>query len=264
MLPNSLKTREIRCALLFGPPRFLSREAASAVHGAVCDALGVDDLAFRYSSMDSQAAAASRGFKIEMDRKEGRGGFAIALDHAGGQAGDPIRLLMLYRWPPSMVHVSEVFDMASGAVFGTLEGRWQTVMAEVNLRAQCETAHRDGLRYVLDRCIKLPQAWVEGLGSPLAFASVGFEVNPAEVTQDPLDSPARNLKVEVLREDPSGLYIELVSRWTQLPLRPGAGPAIPVDVRMVRKFDQKPSAYVKNAQEFLIERIGALAEAGDG
>lgn len=80
MIPNSLRTRGVLFAFLFGPPRFIEREEAARVHGKVCDHLKHDDFVFRYSASGTPDKPQSRGFSISFQRKEGQGSFTTAID----------------------------------------------------------------------------------------------------------------------------------------------------------------------------------------
>ena len=115
MIPNSLRTRGVLFAYMFGPPRFVRREEASALHGAVCDKLRMDAIGFRYRTIQNPARPSSRGFSIELERKEGRGGFRVTIDNNDLQ--QPIRCLMHSLWPPTFEHVTDYFDQTSQVVF---------------------------------------------------------------------------------------------------------------------------------------------------
>lgn len=246
MLPNSLRTRGIVFAFLFGPPRVVGRDEASRLHNRVCDKLSVDDFIFRYSTVEPGVKQSSRGFSIVIERPEGRGSFRIVVDHQGAGNPIPIRLLMEYQWPPSAIEVDERFDIASETVFDSLEGEWQRVMAEARIRGQCGVQEGSALKYLTRELLNLSGARAEALGAPVTFASVALHASPAASTADSLDHPARELTVEVLREDPSALYLEFMSRWTQVPV---GAPAIQLD--SIRTIDKKPSEYIEHARSSL-------------
>jgi hypothetical protein len=60
MKPNSLRTRAVVFAYLFGPPRYVDRNEAAKVHAAICDALGYDDFSFKYSSPGAEPLSSGR------------------------------------------------------------------------------------------------------------------------------------------------------------------------------------------------------------
>ncbi len=259
MLPDSLQTRGVTFAFLFGPPRFIQRDEAAKVHAGVCDELRMDDITFEYKPSHPAAAEHSRSkaFEITMRRKEGRGGFLVKLDNPGD--GKPVRLLTSWEFPPSLQHVGDQFDMVTKAIFEKLDGDWQKVMAETRQRAQCAVSEKTALEFIRQRVLKLDQETIDALGKPLAFGSVKLEIASSVVVDDPLAGPKREVTIEVLREDPRDLYLELMSQWTQFPdtVPPGA----PIDVSRVRPIDRKPSEYVKEAGTFLAEwtlKLGAL------
>lgn len=259
MLPNSLRIRAVNFAFLFGPPRIIGREEASKVHGGVCDELGHDDFAFRYSTSSAPEKPDSKGFSIELRRKEGRGLFAVTIDNENVSA--PIRILLAYTWPPSLEHAKQTFDMTGRAVFSALEGDWQRVVAEARLRAQCDTRRGDGLVFLREALLAQASGWLSELGPCLSFCGVKLEVGATPPSgDDQLEGAKRELMIQVLREDRRGLYLELVSHWPQVSSVPRAS-GTPIDLRSIRRFDSEPSDYVKDAYDYLVGRINSLAAA---
>lgn len=255
MLPNSLRTRGVMFAYLFGPPRFVDREEAMKVHGAVCDKLGHDDFSFQYSTSENTVKPSSKGFSIELKRKEGRGSVTVLIDNNGVQ--QPVRLLITYLWPPSMTHVEEDFDLISEAVFNALDGEWQKVHAEVRIRAQCDTSQKDGLGFIKHNLLAVDEKNLEALGKPLVFAGVRFEVAPSVSSKDPLTNPKREIDIQLLKEDPQSVYLELVSLWRQFPeIVPSTGVIRQTELRQIV---EEPSAYVKEAYVFLRDRVASLS-----
>ena len=256
MQPQSLRTRGVSFAFLFGPPRLITRDEASRVHGRVCDRLGLDDLSFQYNSSDPAPKPRSRRFEIVMQRKEGRGGFLLKIDHPG--EGNPIRLFLEFVWPPSDVHVDERFDDACNAVLdGGLEGQWQRVMAEARLRAECDVQTGGSLAFLNSEIAKFSTIAADTLGKPLSFVTLGLHVTPATQTDDPLNDPGRELTIEVLREDSKALYLELVSKWTQVPIG-----ALPVEPTRIRPITAKPSEYIEESRTALSNWVSGIAGNG--
>lgn len=260
MLSRSVRTRGVSFAFLFGPPRYIGREEAARVHGLLCDKLRQDDFTFRYGGTDPSGRKTSRTFSIQLERNEGRGGISISVEHSGGQV--PIRLLMTYNWPPSEQHVKEQFDDASEAVFSALEGDWQKVVAEARLRAECSVGTISALEFIRARCLRLSDDWFQAVGKPQTFVGLQFETGATPVTEDPLEGPTHELKIETLREDARSLYIELMSQWTQVPRTsdPGAG----IDVSRLRPFNLAPSQYIDYSHEHLRSVVTLLEKQGGG
>lgn len=258
MLANSLRLRGIKFAFLFGPPRFISREEASRVHSAVCDITHLDDFSFKYSTIDPQERLASKGFSIVLERKEGRGGLVVTLDNKN--INSPIRILLDYTWPPTIAHITEYFDNISTAIFETLDGNWTRVFAEVRLRSQCSTRSNDGLTFLKEKVLGLPPECISALGEPLSFCSVKLEVNatqPQSPSDDRYKGAKRELLVAVLREDPSCVYLELVSQWPQLAPLP-RNQTGPIALGNIREIDLTPRAYIEEASAFLSEQVAQL------
>ena len=256
MLANSLRLRGIRFAFLFGPPKLVKREEASKVHGAICDATGLDDFSFKYSTIAPEARPASKGFSIVFERKEGRGALAARIDN--NNINEPIRILLEYIWPPSIEHVKQHFDSISESVFKSLEGDWTKVLAEVRLLAQCSVRSNDGLTFLKEKVIRLPPKYISGLGEPFSFCSVKFEVGATQPSPgDQLKGAKRELSMELLREDPTCVYLELVSTWPQIAPIP-RNQTDQIVLGNIRKIDSEPSEYIEEAISFLNEQVEQL------
>ena len=116
----------------------------------------------------------------------------------------------------------------------SLEGNWTKVFAEVRLRAQYSTRSNSGLAFLKKKVLGLPDEFISGLGEPLSFCSVNLEVEGRQPAGgDQIEGAKRKLLIEVLREDPTSVYLELVSQWPQLaPLpRNHTGPIVVGNIR---------------------------------
>jgi hypothetical protein len=132
----------------------------------------------------------------------------------------------------------------SKAVFSALDGDWQRVIAEVRIRAQCTCASNDGLDYITTQVLGPNVDWPKLFRSNLSHSSVRLEVE-AQYPKSALDTPKRELTLEVLRGDPRSLYVELMSQWPQFPMN------APMDPARVREFKSEPSKYIDDADSFL-------------
>lgn len=257
MIPTSFRTRSVVFAYLFGPPRLLSRQEGVAVYDAVCTALGVDDLTFRYGATESgdvpaTTAERSRGFSVQIERKMGRGSYKVTIDNSS--VNQPIRFLAEYLWPPSREHVSEDFDATAEAVFGALTGQWQRVLAETRIRGQLEAAGGSALAFLSEQALRIEPNRLALLEAAPQFVGISLETPPGDPTEaDPLHQPKREISLQVLREDKRSVYVELMSQWPQLAIV-GQG-EIEVDARRIRSFDHAPSAYIRNSVDYLQERV---------
>jgi len=254
MLPKSFQTRAVRFAFLMGPPQMLSRQDGSRIHNAICEQLGIDDLSFKYSSASGERSSESRRFSIEMERQQGQGKFAVTIDNPGIQA--PVRMLLEYSWPPSRGHVHEDLDLAAEAAADNLGDGWQRVVAEARVRGQVQARGDSASEYLAKEILHLSDQERESLGGSLPFLSVGYETPAGKVEHgDHLANPKREATVEVLREDPSQLYVELMSQWPQLATSGVAPGTIEIDPAQIRNLSQKPSDYVKSNQTYLHQTL---------
>lgn len=261
MLANALQTRAIRFAFVFGPPRPLPRETASAIHGAVCDELGTDDFSFRYQPVESSSVPGGKegveGFQVEISRPEGRGGYQVLVDCKGGQQS--IRLLIAHEWPTTALALTcERFDLTAKAVFSKLGEPLVKVHAEARFHAQCRVKSH-GLGFIKDHLLRTEAPWLAAVGEPIVFAGVRLEVESGECEEDSLHGPGRDLSIEVLRDDPSLVYLEVVSKWPAWdPSRKGGM----VNVMERRPIDREPSEYVNEAYTYLQRVVESLAAKG--
>lgn len=248
-------------AYLFGPPRVISRQEGVEVYDAVCEALGVDDLTYKYTANPSPdvpppVAERSRGYSIQIERRIGRGTFKVTVDNATIQ--QPIRFLIEFTWPPSVEHVTQDFDTTAEAAFRVLSGDWQRVLAETRIRGQLEAAGGSALSFLTNRVLQLDAQRVASLEAQPEFVSVSLHTPAGHPTDgDPLHQPKRQAQLELLREDSRSIYVELVSQWPQLATSNVRG-QLEIDARRIRHFDSPPSAYLRNSVEYLNDRLFPL------
>ena len=253
MLTTSYRTRGVNFAFLVGPPKTLSRQDGMAIHSAICEALGVEDLSFQYSAEEGQPGG-GRAFSITMARQQGRGEFKMTVDNAGSQA--PVRLLIEHTWPPSREHVLEDLDLAFDAVFEAIGEGWGRVLAETRVRGQTEAGGDSAVSFLSGDILHMSRGELDRLETPLSHLAIKYETEAAASTEaDPLAHPKREVSIEVLREDPRCLYLEVMSQWTQVPINvpinPVQGATIEIDARRIRTFESLPSTYVKNTEDYL-------------
>lgn len=258
MNPASFRTRGVNFAYLIGPPKTLSREDATELHGAVCDALGVDDFAFQYSSQSSgdtetsPGSGSSRGFTINLERQQGRGSFKIVVDNQN--VNQPVRILVQYTWPPSRQHAFQDIDDAVDAVLDTLGPQWERVLAEARVRGQLEAAGGSASEYLAERVLGFGEEARNRLEAPMSFVSIGYETPPGDPTpDDALRRPKRQVSVEVLREDERSLYVELMSQWQQV--AQGTNGTLRLDAQRIRQFHEPPSAYLRDSVAYVQEVV---------
>ena len=266
MKPNSLRTRGVVFAFLFGPPRVLTREDGVAVSERVCKALGVDDLTFKYgmppgvieADLRPGAKELARPFSIQMERRMGAGQFSVTLDSLG--MNNPIRLLVQYTWPPSPEHAYQDFDSASEAAFGALGGNFQKILAETRIRSQVEAQGGNAISFLTERTLRLSPSGLANLEAPPNYVALVLETPPGDPTEvDQLHQPKREIHVEVLREDPRSVYIELVSQWAQLAVAPGR--QVDLSPQRIRQFEGSPSEYLRNSMEYMTDMLLPLFSA---
>lgn len=263
MQSGSLRTRGINFAYLFGPPRFIDRSEAYKIHEAICRELSLDDLSFIYQSPESQDSPQGRASAMKFVRKHGRGGLTFQIDNPGRSS--PIRLLLVDEWPTALEVTKQSFEVTAKAVFESLTGKWQRVMAEVRIRAQCSAPSGESALSILrENILTLPNDWETAIGGSLAFAGAKFEVQAGHHDEDPLANPKRVLSVEVLREDRQSLYLELMCQWPQIPEAISPESITADALTRIRPIESNPGEYIDFAYECLQRCIGSLSQKREG
>ena len=257
---ETLRTREFIFAFLFGPARLISRNQAGELHGRLCDSLRLDDFSFHYESTELQAggtASTVRPFKIQFARRDGSGLLGAVIECTSLQ--EPMRLLLKHSGPPSLETTCQYFDTLAEALIPLQE--WQRVHAEARILTQCQPrVGGSAVDFLKNNLLRFSAADLEQIGGSLSFCGLKFDV-PATGETDSLSGPSRQVQVEVLREDPGSVYIEVITAWTQWVQRMQGH--IPVlDVSAVRQIDQAPSKYLRDCYDFLSDKVCSLGRGG--
>ncbi len=243
---HSYRTRGANFAFLVGPPQDLTRRDGMNIHASVCDALGVEDLSFRYTPGEEDA----KGFVIQLGREQGREKFVLEINGAVGDT--PLRVFFGYEWPRSAQAAFEDFDLVSEAVFEVLGEGWQRILAEARVRGQAHAKGDSAVSFLSRDVLGLPD---EGM----AFAALKYETEAADATPgDPLANPKRDVSLEVLREDTRCVYVEVMSQWPQIATP--AGQAVQINPEKVRTFDSPPSEYLRDTVKYTESAVFPLLD----
>ena len=107
--------------------------------------------------------------------------------------------------------------------------------------------------FLSSKILHLSEAECDQL-SPLTFVALQYETGEvAAQGDDALATPKRHVSIEVLREDPRCVYLEVMSQWTQAPVVPGG--AITIDPNAIRTFESMPSDYIRNSDRYIRETV---------
>jgi len=245
MLRNSYQTRALSFAFLIGPPKNLSRQMGMSIHSAVCDVLGVDDIGFKYQPGEPQPSG-ERTFSIQLTREDGRQRFTVEIDQQANQ--QPIRALLGYEWPVSNKLVFEDFDATCEAAFEVLGDGWQRVLAEARIRGQVHAPGGSAVSF-LSRDVLGVSKEDQRIEERLSFTAIKYETVAAEFDRgSELTNPKRDVSVEVLRQDPRSLYVEVMSQWPQVAI--SSDGTVRVDPGAIRNFQSPPSEYLSNTIDY--------------
>ncbi|WP_425153257.1 hypothetical protein [Candidatus Palauibacter sp.] len=246
MLKNSYQTRGLSFAFLIGPPRNLTRQIGMSIHSAVCEALGVDDIAFQYQPGERQRSG-ERLFSISLTREDERKSLTITIDRKAQD--DPVRLFLGCSWPTSNDVVFEDFDLACEAAFTSLGDSWQRVLAEARIRGQAHAPDGSAVSFLSRDVLRLSRSDPRFHHDRLSFVSLKYETAAVQFAQgDELSNPKRDVSVAVLREDPRSLYVEVMSQWPQVTL--SSEGAVSIDPSRIRSFRSPPSEYLSNTIDY--------------
>ena len=149
----------------------------------------------------------------------------------------------------SLQLVLEDFDAAFDAVFVALGTGWQRVLAEARVRGQVDVAAASALCFLGDELLQLTSG-DDAIGGRLSFMGFKYETVSADFTElDQLANPKRDVTVEVLRQDPRCLYLEVMSQWPQL--AESLDGTMEISPGKVRGFHSAPSEYLRNTMDYL-------------
>ena len=215
------------------------------IYSAVCEALGADDISFQFQSGEREPHGKT-GSSIHMERQTGREKLVVEISTSDPSA--PVRLLFQYDWPASNQLFLEDFDAASEAVVETLGDDWQRVLAEARVRGQVQVGGGSGLEFLSDHLFRFAES--AEAREKLSFLGFKYETGAADFTEaDQLANPKRDVSVELLREDPRCVYLEVMSQWPQLSVAPDG--TVELSPGSVRRFPVAPSTYLRNTIDYL-------------
>ena len=187
-----------------------------------------------------------------MERDQGCGSLSVTIDNKS--INDPLRLRVGHTWPPSREHVYEDIDLASEATFDVIGSGMNRVLVEARIRAQVEARGGSAEDYLARNVLHLTDGDMAALQARPNYFAIKYEVPAVQPSpDDPLSNPKRDMSIEVLREDPRVLYLELMSQWPQLAQSGMPGGAIEIDVSNLRPLLDPPSAYIKETMGYLTE-----------
>jgi hypothetical protein len=258
---NTFRLRGIAFAYLFGPPRELGRPEGSKIHDAICQELRLDDFSFQFTRQEE--APRSTGFRIQMGRLEGRGGLEVLVEGKGVQT--PLRFLVHQVWPQSSEVAAQQTEMVTSAFWKGLGGEgWQVVLAEVRLQAQCGSGEPKAIDWFRKHALPFGDERFSRLGGQVSFADVKLEVLPPVGEIDFWSSARREISLQVLREDPRDVYLDVVSTWSGLRAVPGAqGLMVQVAGPDQRLPEASPGEYIRQTMEYTRTRVLNLVPEGD-
>lgn len=251
MLGSSFTTRQAIFAFLIGPPRPLDRTVGMQIYDAVCERLFEDDLSFQYGTGEALGPSVVPPFQIVLERPQARGAkFQVRVEGRGPHSA--VRVLVDSPFPKSRENAFEDIDLAAEAVFEVLGDDWVRVLAETRLRGHLEAKGGSGVTFLQEKVLHLSPGELESLEAPLNFAGIKLET-PATDPDDgaPLSNPKREFAIEVLREDPRKLYVELMSQWPQAASIPSPGGTLEVNARRMRSLAHRPGDYLRNSMDYL-------------
>lgn len=245
MLTNSYRTRGANFAFLAGPPRDLTRHTGMEIHSAVCEALGADDLSFKYTP-GAKGPDDETPFAIQLGRDQGPEKLAVEIN--GSVQNTPLRVFFGYEWPRSSELAFQDFDLVCEAVFTVLGDGWQRVLAEARVRGQLHAKGDSAVSY-LSRSVLPVVGGSENVGDP-SFVAFKYETVASDFgVEDPMANPKRDVSVEVLRSDPRCIYVEVMSQWPQVAAADGT--TVQIDPDKIRTFESPPSEYLTDTMHYV-------------
>lgn len=255
----ALITRDVRLAILFGPPRLITADESTAFHGALREALSADDIAFRYNPPDPGSVQ----FKAEYQRVDSGGTFTsvVSLD----SAESPLQLFFGQTGSDAATQADDRFESAVAAFFSSIPaaGEWERVKVETRILAECSNraGSRSAAELLEERLMRIPAPLKDALGPNIPFLSYKLETHGGyQDGDDPLDHPKTELSLEVLREKPSSVYAELVCHWPHAPTAVTQDPTFISQSFARRPIQESVDPYMKDMRHRLGTCIRALCD----
>jgi hypothetical protein len=247
MLERSVQYRAVIYAALYAPALRLTRDQATGFYSRLAERL------FPKLSLQYMPAEEERSFRIVMEEK-GEGGRRDTLTadiHQG-----LFRLMLHQEWPDSFDIASRKADEVIGIFRESVAtlGDCEAHLVEVRVRAQVPVQQKSAKDYLVSRLMRDQSRDLDVLG-PVAFFGFRYDVGPQGVFSSPLDSPAREVLVEPLRQEQGFLYLEVMSNWGRsaiqpLPDKPDQAELVPGPLSAADQLP-KPSQYLGEVGNYL-------------
>ncbi|MBI4569931.1 MAG: hypothetical protein HY719_16180 [Planctomycetes bacterium] len=268
MVPDSLRTRGVLFAVVFGPPVNLSRALATAIFNAVCDQLSMD-LTLKYAAPAPHAPQGSKG-EVVLSHQDGRRGLEVRVT----SAPDGIRLVINSEWPEETLDedIAPRADKVAEAVYQLARPEIQKTGGDLvkgamstRIRAQVLTPQADAMAFLRQHLVRVPAGWEEATGRKVNLASVRLMLPPrapgAEAGKgegSPAPAPACQAAIEVLAEDPRALYLEISESWSDVrPVVTETGQVLPGNFQLT-PMELKPSECLGSTHQSLTQLVKTL------
>lgn len=252
MIPDSFSLRRIAIAYLHQGQPELRRDDNLAFYDRVTSA-GVDVPQFSQDRTSVKLVRLAPGkqtnaFQIEVG------------EHSGN-----FRFLVAEEWPARPL---DVIAQDSDLAWESFRETWPSkrlgrrpVLVELSIRTSLAVEGGDATAYLMDRCLRLSHVALGKLQRPIHGLGLRLMI-PVQLAsgQIPIPNAGADLKIETLLDDPSRLYVELVTKW------PSGN--IPAEIRdQVDEVPQtldpetrKPSFYFSEGNKFLEQNIAQFLQ----
>lgn len=249
-LAETIRYRAAIYAAVYSPPEAIPRAQAAEVYARLAAAV------FPELSLEYVPAAGEKPFKLLMREKQGRRADTVIVDMPSQQG---LRLLLDQTWPESFVVAKEKADMTFQLCDPFVSER-QVDLVEARIRAQVSTGEKSAMDYLVRKLVG-QKSKLASLGT-VEHLGLHCEIALDLPATTPLSAPKREVKIERLREEPSSLYIEVMSNWGRVALPPNQGKA--KEPRLMpgplSNGQEKPSAYLAEVGAYIEEQVCSFLE----
>ena len=214
MLAEHIRYRAALYAAIYAPPVKLTRDQATTLYKRLANEI------FPNLQLQYVPETETQPFRISMKEADGPRVDTVIVDV---QPTSALRLLVRQDWPDAFAIACKKADTVREVFDDTVQQapiEAQIELTEARIRADVPVGGDSAQKYLMARMMGEREHAPIGSGQ-LAHWGIHFEVRPSEpASEESVAGPCRDVTVEPLRDDPTKLYLEVMSNWGRKAIRP--------------------------------------------
>ncbi|MHC5053223.1 MAG: hypothetical protein ACYTKD_00730 [Planctomycetota bacterium] len=240
-------------AAVNAPPVPVPRKTAVQFYSRLTERL-CPAASFQYVPPGEGEREGQLSFKVTVKEAEGRRFCNVTIDTLQGG----LRLLVDQGFPPTFTDgVERVNEIASA--YRDVVSQSEPQLMEARIRAQVATNTASARDFIAGHLLKERATWLARLGSVSHFG-LHYDIEPSGDAQGPLEAPARKVVAEPLKEDPTSIYLEVMSNWGRVRTRPAGDKIEVVPTGPLSHGVETPSKYFEEVASYVREVLCPFLE----